>query len=126
MNAIFRRLRIFDYLIFAVIMSLALWIGFFLYAEKTGARNLVIEAPTGKWIYPLTDTRTVNIPGALGETVIRIENNTVFILASPCPNKTCMSASSLKKTGDWNACLPNKIFLHIEGTQDEEDMFLQN
>jgi len=121
MIPIFRRLRIFDYLIFASIITISLWTGFFLYAKKNGAHRLVIEAPTGKWIYPLTESRTIVIPGALGNTAIRIENNTVFILDSPCPNKTCMSAAALKNTGDWNACLPNKVFLHIEGLSNKDN-----
>ena len=120
MIAIFRRLRLFDYLILACIITISLWAGFFIYKDAHHAEKVVIEAPSGKWIYPLTDTRTVHIPGALGTTVIRIERNTAFILESPCLNKTCVNASVLKKTGDWNACLPNKVFLHIEGAVSED------
>lgn len=120
MIAIFRRLCLFDYLILACIITISLWAGFFIYKDAHHAEKVVIEAPSGKWIYPLTDTRTVNIPGALGTTVIRIERNTAFILESPCLNKTCVNAAVLKKTGDWNACLPNKVFLHIEGAVSED------
>ncbi len=120
MKVIFRRLRPFDYLILACIITLSLWVGFFIYKDAPHAEKVIIEAPGGKWIYPLTDTRTVQIPGALGTTVIRIEHNTAFILDSPCPNKTCVHAVALKKTGDWNACLPNKVFLHIEGAVSED------
>ena len=120
MIPIFRRLRVLDYLIFASIITVSLWAGFFLYTGENRAQRLVVETPSGKWIYPLTDTRTVQIPGALGTTVIRIEHNTAFILDSPCPNKTCVHAAALKKTGDWNACLPNKVFLHIEGAVSED------
>ncbi|MEL3906539.1 MAG: NusG domain II-containing protein [Treponema sp.] len=120
MKSLFRRLRLFDYLIFASIITVALWAGFFLYAKDGTAKRLVIEAPGGKWIYPVSDTRTVTIPGLLGNTVIRIENGIVFITDSPCPNKTCMSAAVLKNAGDWNACLPNQVFLHLEGSGTEE------
>lgn len=124
MTAIFRRLKVFDYLIFAGIITVALWAGFFLYADTQQSPNLIIEAPGGKWIYSLAEARTVVIPGALGNTTIRIEDNTAFILDSPCPNKTCIHAASLKKNGDWNACLPNKVFLHIEGS-DSDAIVLQ-
>ena len=119
MMPIFRRLRPFDYLIFASIITVCFWAGFFLYADDNRAQQLVIEAPSGRWIYPLTDTRTIVIPGALGNTTIRVEQGAAFIIDSPCPNKTCMSAAALKQTGDWNACLPNKVFLHIEGSVQE-------
>ena len=117
MISIFRRLRVLDYLIFASIITVSLWGGVFL---STG------ESPEGKWVYPLTETRTVVIPGAIGTTIIRIENNTAFISDSPCPNKTCVNAAALKKAGDWNACLPNRVFLHIEGSTSENMILLQN
>lgn len=120
MKALFRRLKVLDYLIFASIITAALWAGFFLYADTKQSPNLIIEAPGGKWIYALSEARTVTIPGALGATTIRIEDNTAFILDSPCPNKTCIHAAVLKKSGDWNACLPNKVFLHIEGRESED------
>ena len=120
MISIFRRLRILDYLMLASIVTISLWAGFFLYAGEKHTERLVIETPSGKWIYPLTETRTVVAPGAIGNTIIRIENNTAFISDSPCPNKTCMNAAALKKTGDWNACMPNRVFLHIEGDTSED------
>ena len=66
-----RRLKILDYFFFAVIICGALWAGFFLYRGKNAAHRLIIEAPGGKWIYPLNDTRIVSIPGTLGNTLIK-------------------------------------------------------
>ena len=126
MISIFRRLRVLDYLIFASVITVSLWAFFFLYTGENRAQRLVIETPSGKWIYPLTETRTVVVPGAIGKTTVRIENNTAFISDSPCPNKTCVNAAALKKTGDWNACLPNRVFLHIEGGASDDIILLQN
>ena len=120
MIPIFRRLRVLDYLIFASIITVSLWAGFFLYTGENRAQRLVVETPSGKWIYPLTEMRTVVVHGAIGNTIIRIENHTAFISDSPCPNKTCVNAAALKKTGDWNACMPNRVFLHIEGNTSED------
>ncbi len=126
MISIFRRLRVLDYLIFASVITVSLWAFFFLYTGETRAQRLVIETPSGTWIYPLTETRTIVVPGAIGNTTVRIENNTAFISDSPCPNKTCVNAAALKKTGDWNACLPNRVFLHIEGGASDDIILLQN
>ena len=103
MIPIFRRLRVLDYLIFASIITVSLWAGFFLYTGENRAQRLVIETPAGKWIYPLTDTRTVVVPGSIG-----------------------INAATLKKSGDWNACLPNRVFLHIEGNTSEDMILPQN
>ena len=126
MISIFRRLRVLDYLIFVSVITVSLWAFFFLYTGENRAQRLVIETPSGKWIYPLTETRTVVVPGAIGNTTVRIENNTAFISDSPCPNKTCVNAAALKKTGDWNACLPNRVFLHIEGGASDDIILPQN
>ncbi len=123
MIPIFRRLRVLDELILSSVITVSLWAGFFLYTGEQRAQRLVIETPSGKWIYPLTETRTVVVSGAIGNTTIRIEHNTAFISDSPCPNKTCVNAAALKNAGDWNACLPNRVFLHIEGNTSE-DMIL--
>ena len=45
---------------------------------------------------------------------IKIENNEAFVVSSTCSNKTCITAPKLKNHGDWNACLPNKVFLSVE------------
>ena len=126
MMPIFRRLRVLDYIIFASVITLALWAGFFFYTEENPAQRLVIETPSGTWIYPLTETRTIVVPGAIGNTTIRIERHTAFITDSPCPNKTCVNAVPLEKTGDWNACMPNRVFLHIEGGSSEDIILPQN
>ncbi|MGP1529119.1 MAG: NusG domain II-containing protein [Treponema sp.] len=120
MYNIFNRIRIFDYLILGIILSIALWSAFWLYGTHTApAGRLIIESPHGKWIYPLNKDKTLSIPGALGTSEIRIENNTAFVVSSPCTNKICIAAQKLKKHGDWNACLPNKVFLYIEGGDTE-------
>ena len=126
MISIFRRLRVLDYLIFASVIPVSLWAFFFLYTGENRAQRLVIETPSGTWIYPLTETRTIVVPGAIGNTTIRIERHTAFITDSPCPNKTCVNAVPLEKTGDWNACMPNRVFLHIEGGISDDIILPQN
>jgi len=126
MIPIFRRLRVLDYLIFASIITVSLWAGALAGRARARAQRRVIEPPAGKWIYPLTETRTVVVPGSIGNTTVRIEHNTAFISDSPCPNKTCINAATLKKSGDWNACLPNRVFLHIEGNTSEDMILPQN
>ena len=126
MMPIFLRLCVLDYFIFAAVITLALWAGFLFYTEENPAQRLVIETPSGTWIYPLTETRTIVVPGAIGNTTIRIERHTAFITDSPCPNKTCVNAVPLEKTGDWNACMPNRVFLHIEGGISDDIILPQN
>jgi hypothetical protein len=58
----------------------------------------------------------------LGDTLVEIRGKAVFIEASPCRNKTCIAAGSIDKPGQWLACLPNEVFVSIEGRRADEGL----
>ncbi|MGP1595349.1 MAG: NusG domain II-containing protein [Treponema sp.] len=122
---ILRSLRIGDLIIFAVLVVVIFLTGIAVYGNGGKSGKLIVQTPSGTWIYPLDMPQTIKVPGARGITEIRIENNAAKIVSSACPNKTCTAAPALKKTGDWNACLPNKVFLHIDGAEDTELLLTQ-
>ena len=51
-------------------------------------------------------------------TIVGIEDGKVYV-ESCCPNGTC-SAGKIEKSGQWIACLPNKVVIRLEGSKDEE------
>jgi Uncharacterized protein conserved in bacteria len=108
-----RSFRILDVAIILAVAAIAVVMGFRIYGNRTGSVHLVVEAPGGSWIYKLDTDRTVTIPGALGPTVIKIEQNSARIIESACPNKTCVAAAPISKKGEWNACLPNKVIIRV-------------
>lgn len=87
---------------------------FAVYALEDEKANVIIKYKEKEWIYPLSMTIDVEVKGAIGITKIRIKDNKVLVLSSPCPHKTCVSHSPLTKVGEWNACLPNQVFLYIK------------
>jgi len=44
-----------------------------------------------------------------------IENGSVRVISSPCPEKICILTGAISRPGNWIACLPSGIFLRIEG-----------
>ncbi len=90
------------------------------YSPGSGTPLAVIDAPGGRWVYPLDRERELSVPGPLGDTIIRIEGGAARIAASPCPNETCVAAGPLSRPGQWSACLPNKVMLRIEGGTGDE------
>ena len=115
---VLRSLRIGDILIFAILVAVIFLTGIALYGNTEKSSRLIVQTPSGRWVYPLNTPQTISFSGTRGTAEIRIENNTAKIISSACPNKTCIAAPPLKKIGDWNACLPNKIFMYIEGPED--------
>lgn len=88
---------------------------------NAGPSSLVVSGEAGEWLYPLSVDRTVSVPGPLGETVIRIEDGGARIVDSPCANKTCVAAQAIRKPGDWTACLPNGVFMRVDGSEEGDD-----
>ncbi len=67
------------------------------------------------YIFPLDRDGTYSVQGAMGVSIIRIENGAVYFEDSPCPNKTCIQTGKISRPGQWAACLPNDVFIRIEG-----------
>ncbi len=87
------------------------------YAYSPGKTQLsaVIKGRGGEWVYPLSSDRQMAVHGPLGDTLVAIKGRSLRILDSPCPNKTCIAAGSIDRAGQWLACLPNDVVVHIEG-----------
>ena len=63
--------------------------------------------------YPLNRDQTVNVPGPLGKTVLRIDSGHARVLSSPCPYKQCIRMGSIGSDGGVIACVPNKIVISV-------------
>ena len=83
-------------------------------------RVVISDGQGGEWIYPLDGDREIQVPGPLGSTTVHIHDGSVAIETSPCPNQTCVAAGSIERPGQWVACLPNQVFVRVEGGSDDE------
>ncbi len=86
------------------------------------AAVLVVSSGEQEWIYPLSEDRELEVQGLLGITYIHIGDGRAHIEDSPCANKTCIASPPIGNTGDWSACLPNGVFIRIEGAEDEDGL----
>ena len=114
MKKFFKKIRFFDVIILAVIISFITLTALFIYSSDNSALYLSVRTPKGDWIYPMNTDISFVVEGETGPVSIKIENNEAFVVSSTCSNKTCITAPKLKNYGDWNACLPNKVFLSVE------------
>jgi hypothetical protein len=96
------------------------------YRPSTGEARVTIRGTGGSWIFPLDAEEQVAVAGPLGTTVVEISGGRARVLSSPCENQTCVAAGHIRSHGAWNACLPNGVFLMIEGAgsgKGEPDVF---
>ncbi|MDP3178518.1 MAG: NusG domain II-containing protein [Spirochaetaceae bacterium] len=114
------RLRLFDFAAIVVAAAAVAAASVAAYAPGSGEPNAIVSGDGGQWIYPLSSDAEFSVAGPLGSTQIEVRDGAVRVLDSPCSNKTCISAGSVSKPGQWIACLPNKVFVRVEGGRADD------
>jgi hypothetical protein len=92
----------------------------FAYARSVLPDRVVIEASGSTWIYPLDRDRREPVHGPLGDTIVVIKDGKAYVEDSPCKNKLCVHMPPVSKPGQWIACLPNGVFVRVEGRAEQE------
>jgi hypothetical protein len=116
------KLKIFDYIFIILFIGIIIFVSITSYTTEGTATTVEIDTSGGQYIYMLDTDQKITVDGPLGSTVIIIENAEVYVEESPCKDKLCIQTSRLTKAGEWNACMPNKVFIRIpESTETELD-----
>ena len=71
--------------------------------------------------YDLNQKRELHIKGAIGESIIIINNGQARFKQSPCPNQYCVHQGWLSHAGQAAICLPNQISLQLFGAKNSYD-----
>ena len=95
---------------------------YLVYLKPQNSQRVLIKGQDSEWIFPLNVNETIAVQGPLGETVVRINEGNVWVESSPCKNQTCVAAGILQRQGNWSVCLPNNVFVMIEGIDEESDV----
>ena len=114
--------RPFDILVIILAIGLTLGIALTVFSSESGSSVVVVRDPERTWIFPIDADETVSAIGPIGETLVVIHEGRVEILSSPCSEKTCVAAGGLHRSGQWVACLPNRVFVRIEGAARPDDV----
>ncbi len=106
-----------------IVLVSAIIIGLFSYFAYSSSGNnieVTVQTAEGRWIYPIEEEGTYRFQGPLGETVVAIEGGTVRVSSSPCREQICVATGKVSRPGAWIACLPNQVFIRLEGSEEEE------
>ena len=87
----------------------------FAFGNATEPSSVSIETEEARYLYPLDQDRVVTVGGPIGDTLVEIRGSRARVIESPCRDKICILAGHLDATGAWTACLPNRVFVRIEG-----------
>jgi len=111
-------LKMLDVIMILIALALTGYSAFAVYAKPRSSTQVLIEGSGRRWVFPLDADETIPVPGPLGETVVRIHDHEAWVERSPCGNQACVAAGHVNAQGEWVACLPNNVFLMIEGTDE--------
>ncbi|MFP4509354.1 MAG: NusG domain II-containing protein [Spirochaetaceae bacterium] len=109
----------FDYLAFVVATAVVI---FFIAQAYTGAvesSEVRVQADGRDYLYNLNEDRVFTVSGPIGETEVEIAGGRVRVPDSPCRDKICVSVGWVSNPGEWIACLPNRVFVRVEGSESE-------
>jgi hypothetical protein len=115
------QIKVVDILVIGFALALTIVSAFAVYDSGNARESFFIEAPDRNWTYPINAETRVELEGAIGVSVAEIRGGTIRMISSPCANQTCVAAGSINKTGQWIACLPNQVFMYVEGKEETDD-----
>ena len=110
-----------DILVIALAAAFAICLGGSVYSREKSSSRVIIRGPDKTWIFPLDAEEKVTVTGSAGETTVRIHGGRAAIVSSPCGGQTCVAAGEMHRNGQWAACLPNMVFILIEGGGESID-----
>ncbi len=111
-------MRPFDFVAIAAAILVVGWFSIRAYAEAEEGSLVRIQSTAGEFVYPLDTGREIDVDGPLGPTHVEIRDGQVRVVASPCREKICIAGGWISRSGEWVACLPNRVFLRIEGGEE--------
>lgn len=114
------KLKIPDIIIILIVSAFTFLSAYEGFIKKQSSLHILIKGQDSRWTFPVSAEETVAVAGPLGNTIIRIHGSFAWVESSPCKNQTCVASGSVKRQGQWAACLPNNVLLVISGTGDED------
>ena len=114
-------LRVLDYAIFLIGLAVIAGSVAFSSASRGDTAVLHIRGEGSEWLYPLDTEMDVEVPGPLGITWVHIGDGGARVVDSPCRHKICVAAGQISRVNAWVACLPNRVFINIEGTSPQNE-----
>lgn len=71
--------------------------------------------------YPISEDRTIEQKnGKSGYNTIVIKDNEVYMQNASCPDQICVHHKAVSKNGESIICLPNEVYIEIEGSTVRE------
>lgn len=104
-----------DRIILALAIVLLVWLYKYYWLDKSQLADYALifvdnQAPLR---IKLQSAQQIHIQGRLGPSIIEITEGGIRFLTSPCRSKQCIHRGWLSASGDFAACLPNRVRIEL-------------
>lgn len=110
-----RPVKPFDWFFLALSVFLTAGTAWLVLAPTDAPLRVEVQGDEGTFLFPLSEDRIVEARGPLGPTHVHIGQGRVWVHDSPCANQVCVAMGKIDRSGQYVACLPNRIFVRITG-----------
>lgn len=88
--------------------------------SRSGRAVIRVTAPEATWLLRPEQDQALDVTGPLGSNRIVVRGGEVFVESAPCANQICVKTGTVSRPGQWIACLPNRVFVAVEGSGEEQ------
>jgi len=112
--------RIGDVALLAFFAALVVWSGLIFWTGESG-NVAVCQTSDETFRISLHKDQTIELDGPLGQTIAEVRNGKVRIIASPCPNESCVRMGEIWRHNQFVACLPNQVVISVEAKDGSKE-----
>ncbi len=87
---------------------------------QRGRPIIRVTSADAAWLLRPDTDQVLEVAGPLGNNRIVVRDGSVFVESAPCANQICVKSGRVSRPGQWIACLPNRVFVAVEGGPDEQ------
>jgi len=84
-------------------------------ADESAAELVIFVNGEKAYILDLFEDKKITVKGSVGDSLIEIKNGQARFISSPCNTSFCVRSGWQMHGGDFAACLPNSVSLHLSG-----------
>ncbi len=100
-----------DLIVYAIVIIAIVWS--YRLSGKFPLNYVEVTTPYKKLIFPLKQDKVITVKGAIGKLTFIIKNGRVKVLHSSCSNKICIKTGWISSSGEYIACVPNRILIKL-------------
>lgn len=104
-------------MVVVLVAGLAFLMHEFIGGRGAGCVTVKVEGKL-QGVYSLSKDRTVEING--GTNILKIRNGIADMTEADCPDKLCVNQKAVSKNGESIICLPNKVVVTIDSSENSE------